>query len=106
MMQSQEQETNCKGKASLPVMLSRIATCFSSVIGPTYHELTSDDALARAREQLQGKVKPTSDALAHGNLLQQSDRANIPRAARKLCLQLKTNLEQLSGRCDGSLHQP
>ena len=71
-----------------------------------YPGFRSDDAVARAREQLQGHSKPTSDALAHGNLLQQSDRANIPRAARKLCLQLKTNLEQLSGRCDGSLHQP
>jgi len=36
MMQWQEQETSCKGKASLPVMPSRVATCFSSLIGPTY----------------------------------------------------------------------
>ena len=36
MMQWQEQESRCKGRASLPVMPSRIATCFSSLIGPTY----------------------------------------------------------------------
>ena len=106
MMQWQEQESSYKGKARPPVIPTHMATRFSSLIEPAYPGLRSDDALARAREQLQGKVKPTSDALAHGNLLQQSDRANIPRAAGKLCLQLKTNLEQLSGRCDGSLHQP
>lgn len=66
----------------------------------------SDDATVRARAQLQGQGKPTGDPLAHDNLLQQSDRAHIPWAARKLCLQLKANLQKLSRRRDGSLHQP
>ncbi len=88
MMPRQEQETSCKGKASILVMPLLMATCFSSLIGPKYPGLRSDDALARARDQLQGQGKPTGDALAHSNLLQQSDRADIPWAARKLCLQL------------------
>ena len=36
MMPWQEQETSCTGKTSSPVMPSRMATCFSSLIGPTY----------------------------------------------------------------------
>ena len=48
----------------------------------------SNGATARARGQLKRQGKPTGDALAHGNLLQQSYRAHIPWVPRKLSLQL------------------
>ena len=78
MMQWQEQESSYKGKARPPVIPTHMATCFSSLIELAYPGLRFDDATARAREQLQGQGKPTSDALAHGNLLQQSDRTHVP----------------------------
>ncbi len=45
---------------------------------------------ARAREQMQWQGKPTSDAHAHSNLLQQSDRACVSLDLMMQCKEQET----------------